>query len=65
VGASVTLLVPSVAVQPGGEATIELRLRNTGTVVDEFGLSVVRYSVVIDTIGDADGILASKTVDVP
>ena len=63
-GASVTLLVPSVAVQPGGEATIELRLRNTGTVVDEFGLSVVRYSVVIDAIGDADGILASKTVDV-
>jgi hypothetical protein len=46
VGASVTLLVPSVAVQPGGEATIELRLRNTGTVVDEFGLSV---------LGDAAG----------
>ena len=46
VGASVTLSVPSVAVQPGGEATIDLRLRNTGTVVDEFSLSV---------LGDAAG----------
>ena len=41
VGASVTLSAPSVAVQPGAEATIDLRLRNTGTVVDEFALSVL------------------------
>ena len=45
-GASVTLTAPSIGVVPGGEATLELRLRNTGTVVDEFSLSV---------LGDAAG----------
>ncbi len=45
-GASVTLTAPSIGVAPGGEATLELRLRNTGTVVDEFSLSV---------LGDAAG----------
>jgi hypothetical protein len=46
VGASVTLTAPSIGVVPGGEATLELRLRNTGTVVDEFALSI---------LGDAAG----------
>jgi hypothetical protein len=45
-GASVTLTAPSIGVAPGGEATLELRLRNTGTVVDEFALGV---------LGDAAG----------
>ncbi len=45
-GASVTLTAPSIGVVPGGEATLELRLRNTGSVVDEFSLSV---------LGDAAG----------
>jgi hypothetical protein len=46
VGATVTLTAPSVAVEPGGEATLVVRVRNTGTVVDEFALSV---------LGDAAG----------
>jgi hypothetical protein len=41
VGASVTLVAPAVAVQPGGTATVELRLRNTGSVVDEFSFDVL------------------------
>ncbi len=45
-GASVTLTAPSIGVVPGGEATLELRLRNTGTVVDEFSFSI---------LGDAAG----------
>jgi hypothetical protein len=45
-GASVTLTAPSISVVPGGEATLEVRLRNTGTVVDEFSLSI---------LGDAAG----------
>jgi hypothetical protein len=44
VGASVTLGAAVVQVEPGGEAAIEVRLRNTGTVVDEFS---------IDVLGDA------------
>ena len=46
VGATVTLTAPSVAVEPGGEASLVVRVRNTGTVVDEFSLSV---------LGDAAG----------
>lgn len=44
--ASLTLLAPSVSVEPGREAAIDLRLRNAGTVVDEFTL---------DVLGDAAG----------
>ena len=40
-GASVTLSAPAVAVDPGGEATLDFRLRNTGSVVDEFALEVL------------------------
>ena len=46
VGASVTLTAPAVAVEPGSEATLEFRLRNTGSVVDEFTLGI---------LGDAAG----------
>jgi hypothetical protein len=41
VGASVTLTAPVVAVEPGSEATLEFRLRNTGAVVDEFTLGIL------------------------
>jgi hypothetical protein len=41
VGASVTLLTPAVAVEPGQSVSIEVRVRNTGSVVDEFGLDVL------------------------
>jgi hypothetical protein len=44
VGASVTLGATVVQVEPGGEAALEVRLRNTGVVVDEF---------TIDVLGDA------------
>ncbi len=40
-GASITLTVAAVEVQPGGEAGLEFKLRNTGTVVDEFSLVVL------------------------
>lgn len=40
-GASVTLVTSAVAVEPGGRATVDLRVRNTGTVVDEFNLDVL------------------------
>lgn len=45
-GASISLTTPAVAVEPGREAAIEFRLRNTGSVVDEFTL---------DVLGDAAG----------
>ncbi len=40
-GASVTLGATVVQVEPGGEAALDVRLRNTGTVVDEFSLDVL------------------------
>jgi hypothetical protein len=46
VGASVTLVTPAVAVEPGQTISIDIRVRNTGTVVDEF---------VLDVLGDAAG----------
>ncbi len=49
-GASVTLLTSSVAVEPGAEAGVEFRVRNTGTVVDEFTLDVVGDAAVWATI---------------
>ncbi len=45
-GASVTLVTPALAVEPGQEVTGEVRVRNTGSVVDEFTL---------DVLGDAAG----------
>ena len=45
-GASVTLVTPAVAVEPGQTISIDIRVRNTGTVVDEF---------VLDVLGDAAG----------
>jgi hypothetical protein len=53
VGASVTLVTPSVAVEPGAEVGVEVRVRNTGSVVDEFSL---------DVLGDA---AAWATIDPP
>jgi len=44
VGASVTLVTPAVSVEPGGTVTVAVKVRNTGTVVDEF---------VLDVLGDA------------
>jgi hypothetical protein len=46
VGASVTLVSPAVAVEPGQAVSVEVRVRNTGSVVDEF---------VLDVLGDAAG----------
>jgi hypothetical protein len=46
VGASIALTAPAVAVEPGSESTLEFRLRNTGSVVDEFTLGI---------LGDAAG----------
>jgi hypothetical protein len=46
VGASVTLVTPAVSVEPGGTVTVAVKVRNTGTVVDEF---------VLDVLGDAAG----------
>ncbi len=40
-GASVTLVTPVVEVEPGLEVKTEVRVRNTGTVVDEFTLDVL------------------------
>ena len=45
-GASVTLVTPAVSVEPGGTVTVAVKVRNTGTVVDEF---------VLDVLGDAAG----------
>jgi hypothetical protein len=41
VGASVTLVTPAVAVEPGQSVSIVVKVRNTGSVVDEFGLDVL------------------------
>jgi hypothetical protein len=46
VGASVTLVTPTVAVEPGQSVSIDIKIRNTGSVVDEFSL---------DVLGDASG----------
>jgi len=46
VGVSVALQAPSVEVEPGATAVLEIKLRNTGTVVDEF---------VLDVLGDSGG----------
>lgn len=40
-GASVTLSAPVTQVEPGGEAAIEARVRNTGSVVDEFSIGIL------------------------
>ncbi len=40
-GASVTLVTPAVAVEPGQTVSVAIKVRNTGTVVDEFGLDVL------------------------
>jgi type II secretory pathway pseudopilin PulG len=53
VGASVTLVTPAVAVEPGQSVAVEVRIKNTGTVVDEF---------TVDVLGDA---AAWATVDPP
>ena len=45
-GASVTLVTAAVAVEPGQSVSIDIRIRNTGSVVDEFAL---------DVLGDAAG----------
>ena len=45
-GASVTLVTPAVAVEPGQAVSVDIRIRNTGTVVDEF---------VLEVLGDAAG----------
>ena len=45
-GASVTLVTPAGAVEPGSTVSIAIKVRNTGTVVDEFAL---------DVLGDAAG----------
>ncbi len=41
VGATATLGAKSTTVQPGGEASCEIRIRNSGTVVDQFTLEVL------------------------
>ena len=45
-GASVTLVTPAVSVEPGQTVSVDIRVRNTGTVVDE---------LVLDVLGDAAG----------
>ncbi len=40
-GASVTLVTPAVAVEPGQSISITVKVRNTGSVVDEFALDVL------------------------
>src|SRR5688572_22825416 len=39
--AVVTLMTPVVTADPGGEAVAELRIRNTGTIVDQFACNLV------------------------
>ena len=41
VGAAAVLVRESLAANPGGEATTEIRVRNTGTVVDQFSFQVL------------------------
>jgi hypothetical protein len=43
-GASATLSAPALSVDPGGEAVTEIKVRNTGGVVDQY---------VVDVLGDA------------
>jgi len=50
VGATVTLAMPVVRVEPGQEASVELRLRNAGSVVDEFTLDVLGESAAWATV---------------
>ena len=52
-GASVTLVTAAVSVEPGQSVSVELRVRNTGAVVDEF---------IFDVLGDA---AAWATVEPP
>ena len=40
-GVSVTLVTPAVAVEPGQSVAVEIRIKNTGSVVDEFTLDVL------------------------
>ncbi|HYO43975.1 MAG TPA: hypothetical protein VES19_12320 [Candidatus Limnocylindrales bacterium] len=40
-GASVTLVTPAVAVEPGQSVSVTVKVRNTGSVVDEFALDVL------------------------
>ena len=49
-GASVTLVNAAVAVEPGQEAAVDIRVRNTGTVVDEFALEVLGDSAAWATV---------------
>src|SRR4029077_13795308 len=51
VGASVTLVTAALVVDPGQEVSAEVRVRNTGSVVDEFTL---------DVLGDAAGWAAAE-----
>jgi hypothetical protein len=39
--AAVAILTPVTTVQPGGNGSVEVRVRNTGTVVDQFALNLV------------------------
>ena len=41
VGASVTLVTPAIAVEPGQSVSITVKVRNTSSVVDEFALDVL------------------------
>jgi hypothetical protein len=49
-GATVTLTVPVVRVEPGQEVSVGLRLRNTGSVVDEFTFDVLGPSAAWATV---------------
>lgn len=40
-GAAAHLEATTLSLTPGGEASVEIRLRNSGTVVDQFGLEVL------------------------
>jgi hypothetical protein len=50
VGASVTLVTPAVAVEPGQSVSVSVKVRNTGTVVDEFALDVLGDSAAWATV---------------
>jgi uncharacterized membrane protein len=39
--AAVSIVTPVVTVQPGGEGVVEVRIRNTGTIVDLFAFNLV------------------------
>jgi hypothetical protein len=53
VGATVTLGAPAVAVDPGGEASLDIRVRNTGSVVDEFSFDVLGDAAAWTTVEPA------------